>query len=251
MCLLGLRGFTDFFFQTSWLKASGQQTAFETFHNDELASALRTFYGSLRKQDGSHYSRSSYINIRAAINRHLQSPLHSWQINIAQDRTFISANNVVIGLLKDLKAWGMDQTTHKAAISAADMQKMYSSGVLSDDNPKSLQRKVFIKLMLHFSRRGREGLKTMRRDSVVIKTDASGTKYTTMAYNELIKNHQSVTKDKSYEKQQPMMVAQANRCPIKSLELYMSKLNEQCDAFWQRRMWSVKVASRTQTGQLA
>ena len=31
-----------------------------------------------------------------------------------------------------------------------------------------------------------------------------------------------------------MMVAQANRCTIKFLELYMSKLNEQCDAFWQR-----------------
>ena len=146
----------------------------------------------------------------------------------------MSANNVFIGLLKDLKARGMDQTTHKAAISAADMQKMYSSGVLSDDNPKSLQRKVFIELMLHFGRRGREGLRTMRRDSVVIKTDGSGTKYATMAYNELTKNHQSVTKDKSYEEQQPMMVAQANRCPIKSLELYMSKLNEQCEAFWQR-----------------
>ena len=114
------------------------------------------------------------------------------------------------------------------------MQKMYSSGVLSDDNPKSLQRKVFIELMLHFGRRGREGPWTMRRDSVVIKTDGSGTKYATMAYNELTKNHQSVTKDKSYEEQQPVMVAQANRCPIKSLELYMSKLNEQCEAFWQR-----------------
>ena len=132
-----------------------------------------------KKQDESHYSRSSYINIRAAINRHLQSPPHSRQINIAQDRAFMSANNVVIGLLKDLKARGMDQTTHKAAISAADMQKMYSSGVLSDDNSKSLQRKVFIELMLHFGRRGQEGLRTMRRDSVVIKTDGSGTKYAT------------------------------------------------------------------------
>ena len=50
-------------------------------------------------------------------------------------------------------------------------QKMYSSGVLSDDNPKSLQRKVFIEVMLHFGRRWREGLRTMRHDSVVIKTD--------------------------------------------------------------------------------
>ena len=92
----------------------------------------------------------------------------------------MSANNVFIGLLRDFKARGMDQTTHKAAISAADMQKMYSSGVLNDDNPRSLQRKVLIELMLYFGRRGREGLRTMRRDSVVIKTDVSGTKYATM-----------------------------------------------------------------------
>ena len=83
----------------------------------------------------------------------------------------MSANNVFIGLLKDLKARGIDQTTHEAAISAADMQKMYSSGVLSAENPKSLQRKVFIEFMLHFGCRGREGLRTMRHDSVVIKTD--------------------------------------------------------------------------------
>ena len=104
------------------------------------------------------------------------------------------------------------------------MQKMYSSGVLSDNNPKSFQRKVFIELMLHFGHREREGLRTMRRDSEVVKTDASRTKHIMMAYNQLTKHRQSVMKDKLYEEQQPMMVAQANRCPIKSLELY-SKLN--------------------------
>ena len=57
------------------------------------------------------------------------------------------------------------------------------------------------------------GPEDVRRDSVVIKTDASGEKYATMAYNELTKNHQSVAKDKSYEEQQPMMVTVALSSP--------------------------------------
>ena len=69
------------------------------------------------------------------------------------------------------------------------MRKLYASGVLSEDNPKSLQRKVFVELMLHFGRLGREGLRDMRKDSIVIKVDGSDKSYATMAYNELSKNH--------------------------------------------------------------
>ena len=198
-----------------------------------MAKHLRQFYVALRRQDGRQYSKSSYINIRAAVNRHLQSPPNSRQINIAHDRPFMSANHVFVGLLKDLKARGLE-TTHKTAISSEDMRKLYASGNLSEDNPRSLQRKVFVELMLHFGRRGREGLRDMGKDSIVIKVDGSGKSYATTAYNELSKNHQNVLTDKAHDEKQSMMMEQPQRCPVQSLRLYMSKLNDRCDAFWQR-----------------
>ena len=74
----------------------------------------------------------------------------------------------------------------------------------------------------------------MRNDSIVIKVDASGKSYATMAYNELSKNHQNVLTDKAHDEKQSMMMEQPQRCPVQSLRLYMSKLNDRCDAFWQR-----------------
>ena len=205
--------------------------AFETVSTDDLAKHLRQFYAALRRQDGRQYSKSSYINIRAATNRHLQSPPHSRQINIAHDRPFMSANHVFVGLLKDLKVRGLDRTTHKTAISSEDMRKLYASGVLSEEKPRSLQRKVFVELMLHFGRRGREGLRGMHKDSV-IKVDGSGKSYATMAYNELSKNHQNVLTDKAHDEKESIMIEQPQRCPLQSWRLYMSKLNDRCNAFW-------------------
>ena len=161
----------------------------------------------------------------------------------------MSTNHVFVGLLKDLKARGLDQTTHKSAISSENLRKLYASGVLSEDNPRSLQRKAFIELMLHFGRPGREGLRDMRKDSIVIKVDGSGKSYATMAYNEFSKNHQNVLTDMAHDEKQSMMMEQPQRCPVQSLRLYMSKLNDRCDAFWQRpnekyegRNWYAKRA---------
>ena len=74
----------------------------------------------------------------------------------------------------------------------------------------------------------------MRKDSIVIKVDASGKSYATMAHNEHSKNHQNVLTDKAHDEKQSMMMEQPQRRPVQSLRLYMPKLNDRCDAFWQR-----------------
>ena len=57
-------------------------------------------------------------------------------------------------------------TKHKTAISSGDIQRMYSSGVLGNDNPISLQNKVFFQFCLHFGRRGKEGLHGLKKKIV-------------------------------------------------------------------------------------
>ena len=59
-----------------------------------------------------------------------------------------------------------DKIQHNSAITEGDMRKMYTSKVLSNENPKSLLRKVFTEISINFGHRGREGCY-----SIVIKTD--------------------------------------------------------------------------------
>ena len=54
----------------------------------------------------------------------------------------------------------------------------------------------------------------MRKDSIVIKVDASGNSYATMAYNELSKNHKNLLTDKAHDEKQSMMMEQPQRCQI-------------------------------------
>ena len=60
-------------------------------------------------------------------------------------------------MLKKIKKDGKDIPQHKPTIDAEDMKMFYSSGLLSTENPESLQNKVFVELGLHFRCRGHEG----------------------------------------------------------------------------------------------
>ena len=105
------------------------------------------------------------------------------------DREFLQANQVFQGIIKNLRRSGLDVTKHKSSISKPDFEKMYSSKVLSNDDPISLQRKVFVEMGLHFARRGREGLRKLKKTDFDVKNDANGREYDTIKHNEYEKNH--------------------------------------------------------------
>lgn len=207
---------------------------FEEYPPEKLSATLRTFYGSLRNKQGDVYSKSAYINIRAAINRYLTSPPYNKTINIMHDRQFMAANHVFMGILRHLRESGKDVTHHKSAITPGDMQKLYDSGLVSNDSPSNLQRKVFLEVCLQFGRRGREGLREMKKSSIIIQKDDQNKEFATFAYNELEKNHQ-VHMPKEHEKKQIMYSQEdESTCPIFSLKKYLSKLNPKCEAFFQK-----------------
>ena len=65
-----------------------------------------------------------------------------------------------------LKKLGLTHVKHYPAISD---KLYYGSDVLSFENPVSLQRKVFIELMLHFCRRAMENLPELTIDDFVVE----------------------------------------------------------------------------------
>ena len=127
------------------------------------------------------------MNIRAGLNRHLTSPPFNRALNLMHDREFQGSNQVFYGNIRTLRQAGLDRSRHKDAVTENDMRKMYSSGVLSIDNPVSLQHKVYVEVALHFCRRGREGLRELTKNSFCEKVDSDGRSYITLGFNELEK----------------------------------------------------------------
>ena len=117
---------------------------FESLETEILGDQVRRFYGHLASKSGKEYSKSSLVNIRAGLNRHLSSPPWNRQINLMKDRTFQAANQVFCGLMRDYRARGKDVSQHKAALTNADVERLYSSGTLSDKNPQALLFKVYL-----------------------------------------------------------------------------------------------------------
>ena len=135
-----------------------------------------------------------------------------------KNRTFQAANQVFCGLMRDYWARGKDVSQHKAALTKADVEHLYSSGTLSDKNPQALLYKVYFELSLHCARRGCEGLRDLRRESFTLCTDENGHQYVTLAYHELEKNHQGVNRKES--DRGPRMYEQLNdpNCPVASIK---------------------------------
>ena len=204
---------------------------FESLDEPELAQMLRQFYAEVRTKSGNPYSTSGMRNIRASIQRHLTSPPYNRAINIITDRNFQVSNTIFKAQVRTLRVEGKDITKHKPVIEKEDMTKITSN--LKTDNPVGLQQRVFIDLMLHFGRRGREGLRELKRESFVIKKGAGGCEYVELAYNEMEKKRDG-TDVNVRETDKKMYGAGGEDCPVKNLKSYLSHLNVKCSAFFQR-----------------
>ncbi len=82
---------------TDWLIDNGHNTDFETLPAKDLDCLLAQFYASIQPVKGDKpYSKSTYTNVRAAINRHVRLPPHNRQINVMKDREFQRSNQVIV-----------------------------------------------------------------------------------------------------------------------------------------------------------
>ena len=133
-----------------------REPEFEELPPEILAETLRQFYAEVRTRDGAHYSRSSLVNICAALQRHITAPPFNRTFNKLRDAVFGPVNQAIQGQIKQLRATGKDAFKHKEAIEGDDLVKLYAHCDVR--TAPGLQNKVFIDLLLHFARRGREGL---------------------------------------------------------------------------------------------
>ena len=213
----------------TYLKTRKIDFNFTNINKSELNDVLRKFYVEVRKQDGSYYCKASLVALRFGIKRGIKQLDIS--INIIEDQEFFAANEVFKAQCVFLEKEGLGKSTHKPPIIEEDMQKLYQSNVFDINTPKGLQRKVFFEVMLYFCRRGQENLRELKKECFVIKKDRNGREYAEKILDELTKNRRE-----SDEAQNGGIILATGKknCPVKSLKLYLEKLNPKCDAFFQR-----------------
>ena len=207
---------------------------FEILKEEDLAKNLRRFYAEVRTKKGDTYSKSAYGNLRAGIQRHISSPPYNRVFNIMTGDVFKPANFIYQGQLKQMKINGLDKSQHKTPMSENDLQLLKEHLKSQKHTPKGLQNKVTFDILFHFGRRGREGLRNMKRDSFEFVKDGEGREYARLAYNEHDKNHGET--DNKAEETDKRMYAQPmeDECPVASLKEYIGHLNLNEESFFQR-----------------
>jgi len=110
---------------------------------------------------------------------------------------------------------------------------MYSSDVLNTSHPVGLQNKVFVDLMIHLCNRGRENLREMTRVDFQIMSDSAGNRYVCIK-DKQTKNHRGDGNAETSQNGRMYETPGLPRCPVTSFEKYISKLNGDCLAFWQK-----------------
>ena len=94
-------------------------------------------------------------------------------------------------MVVELKKERKGAIDHHPPIDRTDLLKLYNYFYENRGSPVVLQSRVFVDGMLHFSRRGRENLRQLKKADFSLRTDPNGLKYLCIERDELTKNHQT------------------------------------------------------------
>lgn len=128
---------------------------------------------------------------------------------------------------------GKDTTENKKPISKPDLKKLQASGLFSTGTPQTLKNKVLFDIMTHFRRRGREGVRSLKPSFFQLFTDSEGHCYVAMSFNEMDKTHHGVD-SREKPKAPRMYETTGESCPFRTFEKYLSKLNPENEALFQK-----------------
>ena len=97
----------------------------------------------------------------------------------------------------------------------------------------ALQHKVYFEIAYFLGKRGKEGLRQLKKTSFSLKVNSEGREYFELNYNEATKKSQG--DDTKEMNDQPIILSQpeSERCPVASFKLYLSKHTAINDFFQQ------------------
>ncbi|XP_071480190.1 uncharacterized protein [Diadema antillarum] len=208
----------------------------------ELCEFLRRFYAEARRENGKAYAVSSMLSLRYGLMCHFQRVK---SIDIANDKRFQPANDMLRAVMRRLRAEGKGlMSRRKTPIHKEDMIKIRKSSALDVSNPRGLQNKVFVDVLLHhLCDSGRENLRDVKKSDFHLAVDSSNRQYiyfqkcekgndgeVSILYSKLAAvQSPSARTTRMYENEHAV-----GGCPVKSFCTYLSRLEPTCQYFWQR-----------------
>ena len=209
-----------------------------------MNNCLSKFYLSTRKQDESHYKKTSLLSIRAALDRYLRSPPLNKKFSICDGIQFNEANKALNPYLKHLASTGkIAGTIHKSPLTAEFIQKLFEAGELvrADTKiPHALMQTAWFHVSLYFGKRGRENQSLMRNSMLCLAVTASGEEYFELNKEKpgavLSTKNRTGGLDGSEDHTDGKIFSSpgSKRCPVQTIKSYLSHLNPEVDSLFQR-----------------
>lgn len=206
--------------------SQGHSGNFEDMPTHQLNELLPGFYNSYINTEECPKALLKWFPLE--LSRYLNSSPFHRDIDITCGSEFVSSNVSLDILQKDISvsvASSFDES-HSKPIAFTHLQALYNSSSLSNSDPASLQNKIWTDINLYCGVLSRLVLRALKKSSFVIEHDERFAR----------KYYRIVDENVSYEKQVTRIYEQplSPFCPVRSLELYLSKLNSRSDVFFQQ-----------------
>ena len=202
----------------------------EIIPKKELNELLANFWPNVKKQNGDSYKKCALMGIRFSLQRHF---LLKREFDIISDGELSKSNQIFDVAIVKLKWQGLGRVDHHSPISKEDLEKIQSSYNPSSPDPKSLQQVVWFNITFHLIRHGRENLRLLTKESFTVEVDAGGKKFVYQVVDELDKNHRANDQPDDSSGEGCMYERpESPYCPVKTFELYISKLNPAVSCLW-------------------
>ncbi|XP_033645553.1 uncharacterized protein LOC117304991 isoform X2 [Asterias rubens] len=218
-----------------WYKtqSSGKEN-FENLPNEELAAMLEGLYKNGYQQQPDIYTSHTLKALRCSLSTFLTEPPISRIIDINKAPAFVKANQVfneTIRIIDKVKEPPPKKLLiGQPEINKRDLVKLLRSGLVSLSNPLGLLRLVWIFMQIFVGKtKGKIksiDLDLLQRKDVIAKKAKSGLPYFEINSAELGLSGG----------QEQKIYATGNRfyCPYYSINLYITKLNPDCQDFLQK-----------------
>ena len=211
-----------------------ENSNFEEFSKPDLARCLRLFFASVRKGNGEELKKSSMNAVKYGLGKYLKEECG---VDIEKGEEFAQCRTTYKAKLSNLQKKGKGAVEHKSEITEEDMKLLYDPNniVFNINTPVGLQMKVWFDIMYHLCRRGQENLRSMTKMTFAVSVDSTGLEYVHQVIDEADKNHRAEASPDDTVGEGRMYARPSDpMCPVKSYKLYVSKLNPEVDALWQR-----------------
>ena len=190
-----------------------------------MDNVLQSFFAEIRKSDGTEYEPECLRVILSAMDRYLRDKGREY--SILKDKKFDSCRKVLNGKAIELREKGMGKRKNKSdTLDTHEEEKLWQLKVLGGKNPKSLNYTIFYLISQQFGTRGCQEHHQLRIEDLKFVRDPSGSVLYVEWVEGLTKTRQGGLSKTEQRLPQKMFAHEGSRCPVKFLELLISKRPE-------------------------